>query len=142
VFDITQYSVGFAAGLAFSLFVVVPLFLKLRRYQLAFESTKTTIDHMVVEASAIQSKYEAAKLLADTHIAKNADFEQQSKNAWEMYRQAGLQAGHAQVWLMRELERSIALVNKYRLANGEEPLKVNDKLVEMLQQFKAEHANG
>lgn len=82
---------------------------------------------------------EKAEKLADLHTSKNADFERQSREAWEMYRKAGLAAGSAQSWLLRELERSVALINKYRAEKGEQPIEVNAKLKDLLANFKKEH---
>jgi hypothetical protein len=91
------------------------------------------------KSKKLAADLERAEKLATLHMSKNAEFEKQSREAWDMYKKAGLSAGSAQSWLLRELERAVALINKYRTEKGESPIEVNAKLKELLSNFKKEH---
>lgn len=101
-----------------------------------FQSLKEQRDQALEANVRLLKEIEKERGLSTLHISKNEEFEAQSKKAWEMYRSAGLAASNAQAWLMRELERTVLLLNKYRSEKGEQPIQVNDKLKELVANFK------
>jgi ferric-dicitrate binding protein FerR (iron transport regulator) len=103
-----------------------------------FQSLKEQRDQALEANARLLKEVEKERGLSTLHISKNEEFEAQSKKAWEMYRSAGLAASNAQAWLMRELERTVLLLNKYRSEKGEQPIQVNDKLKELVANFKRE----
>ena len=103
---------------------------------LALEANARLLKEVEKERGLLLKEIEKERGLSTLHISKNEEFEAQSKKAWEMYRSAGLAASNAQAWLMRELERTVLLLNKYRSEKGEQPIQVNDKLKELVANFK------
>jgi len=137
-------------------FLFIPLLLDI----VARVKKKHTVKHMVRQMAERVSSLEAAALnlteqaqmlqkenerlsrLARTHMEKNEMFEQQAKDAWARYHAAGLMAGNAQAWLLRELEGAVVELNRYRQKASEPPIEVDPKLAPMVAEFKRLHGEG
>jgi hypothetical protein len=55
--------------------------------------------------------------------------------AMALYRKFGLQTSVAQQWLLRDLQRALAVANAYRKDKGEKPLELNPKLKEIVEDY-------
>lgn len=75
---------------------------------------------------------------AELHMSKNAQFDEQARSVWKIYREYALHAGNAQAWLFRELENAVRMVNKHRVKENLKPIEVNPKLVSFLSEIKRE----
>lgn len=93
-----------------------------------------------LEDQLAQSRAEEKKQrgLAELHLSKNAQFDEQTKRVWQLHRDFGLRAGHAQAWLFRELENAVRIINKYRAKESLSPVEVNPKLVSFLSEVRRE----
>lgn len=63
---------------------------------------------------------------------------EERNQAFSMYRQSTLLSGNAQDMLMRELQRTLSLLNDRRQRDGEEPLRTQPALREAYEAFLAE----
>lgn len=93
-----------------------------------------------LEDQLVQSRAEEKKQrgLAELHLSKNAQFDEQTRRVWQIHRDYGLRAGNAQAWLFRELENAVRMINKYRAKENLNPIEVNPKLVNFLSEIKRE----
>lgn len=80
--------------------------------------------------------------LAELHIEKNTQFDQQARKAWQIHQEYGLRAGNAQAWLFRELENAVRLINSYRVKENLKPVEVNPQLVSFISEIKREQENN
>lgn len=92
----------------------------------------------VVDLNAEKERYQR---LAETHIRLNETFEQQSKDAWNRYRVAGLAAGNAQAWLLRELNRVVRKLNQLEKEKQLLPTNIDANLAPLIEEFKQEHVS-
>lgn len=76
--------------------------------------------------------------LAELHISKNSQFDEQARTTWQMHQDFAIRAGHAQAWLFRELENAVRLINKLRSEKNLPAIEVNPKLVELVSEMKRE----
>lgn len=76
--------------------------------------------------------------LAELHISKNSQFDEQARTTWKMHQDFAIRAGHAQAWLFRELENAVLLINKLRSEKNLPAIEVNPKLVELVSEMKRE----
>lgn len=110
-----------------------------RNWQSIADETRKGLDEMLVQVRAFQQRAEKAEHLAKVHIEANASFEKQRDDAWKRYHAAGISAGNGQAMLLRSLEGAVMELNKYREADGLDPVKVNEGLRDIVSEFKREH---
>jgi len=98
-------------------------------------------DERVATITELQEAKAKSERLLMVHIAQNEAFEQQRNTAWELYRAAGSKASAAQTMMLREINRLVLMLNKYRSEKGEQDLSIAPGLVKAVETFKEEHAS-
>jgi hypothetical protein len=83
------------------------------------------MDALILENSELRGKADHYREFAEGTI-KERD------NAFRMFNELGTRAGVAQQWLFRELARAIREVNRYRKAEGKEPIQISPELREVM----------
>lgn len=123
-------------------FVVLAMW---RHFNLVLQHTEEASQIVCGELRDAKDKAEAErdkyKRLFELHLKKNEDFEKQRNAIWDLYRRSGLQAGNAQILLMRNLQVALRQVNNYRVKLGEPPVELDGSLQQLVQEFTEEHGN-
>lgn len=99
-------------------------------------------DRAIYGENKAREEEQKQRKLAELHISKNAQFDEQARKAWQVHQEYGLRAGNAQAWLFRELENAVRLINKYRAKENLKPVEVNPQLVGFLSEIKREQENN
>lgn len=81
------------------------------------------------------------KELFELHMSKNAEFERQRDQIWDIYRRSGTEAGNAQQMLMRELGVSVKQLNAARQKLGQPPVEISRELQQVVNQFSEQHGS-
>lgn len=110
----------------------------------------STLEKQVSEflelSGLLQKKFDQAvqdssrfQRLADTHMRATSDFEKERNKAWDLYNSSAIQAGNAQVWIMREFQAALLELNRYRSKEGLKDATVSVELQSAVEGFASEH---
>lgn len=108
----------------------------------SMRSLEQRCDALRLREDTLSAQLQRTRELLEMHMEQNEKFERQRNQAWKLYQLAGVQAGAAQQWLMRELQDKLRLLNAYRKERGESMLGVDPALSGIVQEFGETHASG
>lgn len=95
--------------------------------------------HLEEDNEKLLEQLRLMTIKAESAMSSNADFQSSRDQAWDLYRRSSLGAGNAQAWLFRELQKTMGVLNQYRLKSGESPLKVPADLEDAVATFSEKH---
>lgn len=98
-----------------------------------------TLQKLLSDRVSLLEELRSTTLKLEAALSANGDFEQSRNVAWDLYRRSSIGAGNAQAMLLRKLQESLGLLNKYRRESGESELKVPAEITDIVRDFKEEH---
>lgn len=99
-------------------------------------------DRAIESEQKAREEEQKQRKLAELHLSKNTQFDEQARKAWQVHQDYGLRAGNAQAWLFRELENAVKVINQYRSKENKKMVEVNPQLVSFLSEVRREHESN